>query len=594
MEALEGNNYAAESLYRKALLADPKNISAINFYAILLMKERRYTEAQKLYAALGQLLPDDVWVQRAWQDAVDGQATDAANRLADEEEWELAANLYRRLIAASPDDPARYLPLGQMYANLQLYCCALETFHRGLLIDPEAWYLWRAIGFTYILMEEFCTAQNIFATLLEEDPKDAESWAGLGRIQALDGSICLAEQYYARALEIAPTNITALSFLSDLLLFENWYFSALEVYDTLYDVAESNQSDACEPVAKWIRRGYNKLLNLTCPTIAVGGQYHEEDQWDPTEHRWAAMYQVYGVKSVVNFPICDGLTMWGSAADQFFILRDLENQRFLYCFDVQRGHIGARLVYNSCFFIDAKAGLSSYSRYRRAMFRAQTGTIAEPSLTMTYQTPKTIASLAYLSNSDLVARNFKRNNAKMVGYYTLAATLQRKIMRRGWLGLEADGILYRDYVSNSSERALAWFQWRPPFYADNILFRYSVKYQTFAKNIPDYYTYKPQIVNQLQLTLEKLWRVCWADSLYTSLSYSHGWQNTRTKFPQIIVIAPTTGKLPYVWDNRQFNTVVGTLIYTCGQLQLTLAGDYYRDTKKYTMFSVAADLGWRF
>ena len=100
-------------------------------------------------------------------------------------------------------------------------------------------------------------------------------------------------------------------------------------------------------------------------------------------------------------------------------------------------------------------------------------------------------------------------------------------------------------------------------------------------------------MNQLQVTFEKFWRVCWADSFYTSLSYAHGWQDTRTRFSQIIVIAPTA-RPPTIWDRRQFDIVFGTLIYKWDRLQATLAGDFYRDTEKYTIWTIAADFTWRF
>lgn len=592
--ALEDDYDTAEIFYKKALEIDPKNLSAISFYGDLLMKQRRYSEAQEVFTALSKILPNAEWVQRLLQDAMDGPLTNIANRLADREEFELAANIYRDLIAASPNDAGRFLALGQMYVNLQQYCCGIDIYMQGLMIDPDAWYLWRAIAFAYINLEEFETSQCIFEYLLEIDQNDAESWAGLGRIQALNGSICLAEEYYANALAIAPRNLTALSFLAELQQNEEYNFSALETFNTIYEVADNNRMGGCDPLPKWVRRGYNKALNLTYPTLNIGGAYHEEDQWDPTLHRWSAEYLVYGGKALFNYPLQDDLTVWGSFADQFFELKDLINRKYIYSFDVQRFHIGARWVYSPCLFVDAKAGISDYSPYSRSTFRMKRGTIAEPSLNVTYHTPTEKATFGFFTSSDLIARNFNSNVAKLVGYYTLAGTYERKIIKRGWIGFEADAYWFNDFVRNNSQRVLGWFQWRPPCYSDNILFRYFLKCQTFAKNIPDYYTYQPQIVNQLQVTLEKFWRVCWADTFYTSLSYGHGWQDTRTRFSQIIVITPTVGRPPFVWDRRQFDIVFGTLIYKQDQLQVTFAADYYRDTEKYTIWTVGVDLGWRF
>ncbi|WP_068470037.1 tetratricopeptide repeat protein [Candidatus Protochlamydia phocaeensis] len=595
VNALENDYCSAESLYRLALSFDPKNLSALSFLADLLMKEKRYTEAQAVFSRLGELLPNAEWIQRAWQDAVDGPVTDLANVYAEREYFELAAGLYCQLVESSPSDPARYLPLGQMYVNLQQYNKGIAIYEQGLAQDPEAWYLWRAIAFAQIFKENFCCARSIFLSLLEYDPNDADSWAGLGRIEALNGSICLAKEYYETALELSPNNLVALSFLADLYQAEHYDFSSLAIYEEMLDInAEANAWSGYCSRPKWLMRGYHNALNLTCPTLSVSGNYHQEDQWDPTVHKWSAEYQVFGGRALVNYPICDKWEMWGSVEDQFFVLRDLLTRTYLYDFDVQRAFIGTKWIYNPCFYIDAVAGLTNYSPYRHSTFRMRHGWIAEPTLTFTYHKPKEKITLSFSSRSDLIARNFNTQVAKVVGYYFIAGTYERKIYKRTWVGIEGDAYWYCDFVHNKSQRALGWLQWRPPCYSDNILFRYHAKYQTFSKNIPDYYTYKPQIVNQLQVTLEKSWRVCWADTLYTSLSYAHGWQNTRTRFAQIIVIAPTTVNPPFKWDNRQYNMVFGNLIYKWNQLQIILNGDYYRDTKKYTIWSVNGEVVWRF
>lgn len=594
VNALEEDASEAENLYVKALYIDPKNLSALTFYSNLLMKQKRYDEAQAIFARVLEILPDAEWVKWAWQDAVDGPITDVANRLANQEEFELAAGLYRQLINSSPDDPSRYLALGQMYVDLQCYCRGLEVFYRGLEIDPEAPYLWRAIALTYIQLEYYCQAQCIYAYLLHGDPDDAESWAGLGRIQALNGTYTAAENYYDYALTLSPKNLTALSFYGDLKQDERLFFSSLWAWKWIYQLAQAERCEYGDPIPKWVRRGYNNALNLTRPVLTLGGWYHEEDQWDPLKHRWSAEYIVYGARALINYPVCDCFSVQGSLIDQVYTLKDLLTHKRLYSFDVQRLHVGAEIVFNPCFYAFGRIGFSRYSPYHRSTFICQTHTLTEPSLTFVYHTPIQKATLGVLTDSDLVARNFNTNHAKLVGYNIIAGTYERKIMRRGWAGIEANATWYRDYVNNKSQRVLGWFQWRPPCYSENILFRYFAKYQTFSKNIPDYYTYKPQIVNQLQVTLEKNWRIPCSDRFYTSLSYGHGWQNTRTRFPNIIVINPAVVNPPFVWDNRQFDIVFGSIIYKYNCLQMTLAGDYYRDSEKYTIGTIGLDVSWRF
>ncbi|CRX38107.1 tetratricopeptide repeat protein [Estrella lausannensis] len=592
--ALEGNPAQAESLYRTALTIDPRNISALSFYSQLLMKQRRYGEAEEIYTTLLQDLPNDEWVLHGRQDAIDGPVKDIANRLANFEEFELAARLYAGLLEASPDDPTRYLALGQMYVDLDCYCKGLEVFYRGLQIDNNAPYLWHAIAETYIELEEYEKARCILSRLLWRNPEDAEAWAGLGRIEAMNGSYCAAECYYGEALTLSPSNLNALSFYADLKEDEHYYFSSRWTWKQIYTLFKKEMQQFCEPIPKWVKRGYNNTLNLSRPVMTWGGWYHEEDEWSRIDHRWSAKYQVYGGRFLLNYPVNDNFSFFGRYIDQLYVLRDLLEHTRIYSFDVQRLHLGAKQVFSPCLYAFGQIGFSRYSPYQSTTFKCQTHTLIEPSITLVYHTPIQKATLSYLAESDLVARNFSDNHAKLVGYDIIAGTYERKVMKRGWAGLEANATWYRDYVNNKSQKVLGWFQWRPPCYSDNILFRYFAKYQSFSQNIPDYYTYKPQIVNQLQVTLEKDWRIRCADKFYTSLSYGHGWQNTRTRFSEIIVVAPTVANPPIRWDNRQYDIVFGSLIYKYNCLQVALAGDLYRDSEKYTIGTIGLDVSWRF
>lgn len=586
VNALEENIYEAEDFYQRALTIAPANQSGLSFYSDLLMKQKRYSEAQEILMRLKLQLPYAEWVQRAIQDAEDGSMMDLAKYFANCEEFEMAVVLYRQLVEASPEDPARYQPLGQMYVNLYEYDKAICIFYRGLMFDQEALYLWRSIAFAYIELADYETARDILMYLLGEDNQDAESWAGLGRIEALHGSLCCAETYYEVALSINSKNMTALSYLADLKKEQQYNFTGLELFSVLMQI----DSDP-----KWVEVGFRSFLDLTCPTLNVVGTYHQELQWDSPLNRWSAEYDVFGGSALLNYPINDVLTLWGRCEDQFYLLKDLLTHQNIYSFDVQRLAIGGKWIYSPCFYMEAKAGLCNFSGYHNCTtFRMQQGTVAEPAITFTYHHPREKVVLNFSGDADLIARDFSTNLAKLVGRYILSGTYEREIFKRTLLGVEGDFYWYRDYVNNRSQRAAAWLQWRPPRYSENVMFKYFTKYQSFAKNIPDYYTYKFQMINLLSMTLEKSWRVCWADSLYTSLNYGHGWQDTRTKFPQIIVIDPVSNQPALVWDRRQYDILTGNIIYKIDQLQLTLTADLYRDTEKYTMWSVLAGARWRF
>lgn len=574
----------AEELYLQALEYKPDNQSALTFYAELLMKQKRFAEAVNIVERLQFELPEEDWVEFLLKDAEDGQVTEIAKDYSNEEQYEDARGLYEQLLESSPNDPARYETLGSMYVNLYDYWTAIAIYEQGLAIDADAHYLRRAVAFAYIYLEEYCAAEEIFLELLELDPEDAESIAGLGRIEALTGCWDIAEQYYMQALALAPENTTVLGFYADLKRAQGHYCEALSLYEQMLEID-------CHP--KWIRSSRNEMLNKTMPTITVLGGSHVEKEWDSSVHRNSAKYRVQGAGALVNYPICCDLDIWGKMYDEYFELRDLLTRKIIYSFDVERAHVGLKRLYCTDWIIDMQLGLSNYSRYRHGTSDAQQGTFFEPGIKFTYQQPQLKASIAAWSDSMIVARNFSRNVSKIVGRYYLNGTFEQQVMQRGWAGFDLNAAYYDDYVDNSSATALGWFQWRPPVYTNNIVFRYHMKLGTFSENIPDYYTYKAQIVNLFQVTFEKYWRVCFADSFYTSLALGHGFQNTLTKFAQFIVLNPTlNAKLR--WDNREYNIAIFKGVYKWDQLQATLILDYYRDTERYTMGSILGELTWRF
>lgn len=584
-QALQGNHYQAEELYQRALKINPNNVSALTFYAKLLTKEKRYPEAQEAYFRLWIIDPNVEWVVHAWQDARDGILIDLAECYENRDEFDVAETLYYQLLILAPDNADRYSRLGRLYLSMEMFDCAIDMYMEGLAVDPKAMYLWRGIAFAYIKKENYVTSRCILTYLVEIDPTDAEAWVGLARIEEMDGSECIAEEYYQYALQLDPDNVTALSYYSDFLREQFYYFDAAYMF---YHLAE------VDPEPKWVRTGYNEFLNLVYPVISITGGYHEEDQWDPCNDVWSARYQVYGVNCLLNYPYNNELTFGGHVADEYYVLRDTEDHFTIYSFDVQRAHAHARWVFSPHFALEGRLGASFFSPFQKSSFILSKGAFVEPSLAIKYQRHKERALFGFFSDSDIIARNFATNHAKLVGRYFLMGRYEREVIKRGVVGFEGDAYFYSDYVNNRSQRAYGWFDWRPPCYYKYLIFHYHFQFQRFDKNIPDYYTYKYQIINHFQVTVEKPWNVYWADTLFTSFGFAHGWQDTRTRFSQIIVIAPTATTPPFIMDRRNYNFIFANVKYSCNQIQMSLTADFYRDSEKYTIWSALANFSWRF
>lgn len=576
---------SAEEYFLKSLEINPENISALSFYGAFLLKEKRFHEAEQIAIRLQFLLPQAIWVQRMIKDAQDGPIKEIADEFADAEAFENALFIYEQLVDSSPLDPARYVPLGDMYVNLNEYCYGIFAYENGLAVDPEAFYLKRLIAIVYIYLEEYDIAQCLLEEILQEYPEDAETWAVYGKLESLSGSWEWAEEHFLYALSIAPDNQTVVSFYAEFLNTMGFYCSSLAYYNQLL---EANSRP------KWVRRAYQDLLNKTMPTISLLAGTHEEKQWDSSYHRNSAKYTVNGFGALVNYPIGDGCSIFGKMYDEYFQLRDLLTSRIIYSFDVEKASVGGKtLLCNPHWVFDWQLGFSNYSRYRKGTSDASQGSIFEPGIRFTYREPQKETSFAFWSESNLIARNFQRNSSKLIGRYFFNTTHQQQVYPRTTVGTDFSFSAYTDYVSNTSATAFGWVQWRPPAYSQNISLRYQLKYGKFAENIPDYYTYEDQWVNYVQLTLENNWRVCWADYLYTSISFGYGLQNTLTRFSQFIELDPNING-PLRWDNRQIGILNLKGVYKLDQLQISLILDYYRDSKKYQMNTLLFDLTWRF
>src|SRR5262249_25557987 len=157
------------------------------------------------------------------------------------------------------------------------YDDAIEVLRRGLLIDPNAFHLWRALGYIYIADEKYYCACKIFLHLLSRDPDDAYAWAGLGRLHAICGDFCTSEQYYARSLSLSPRNDTAINYLALGRTEQERFFDARRLYCRLMWLL---------PEEKWVRDNYKFVCRQTRPVWRVLGGYHEEREWDKNTKEW--------------------------------------------------------------------------------------------------------------------------------------------------------------------------------------------------------------------------------------------------------------------------------------------------------------------
>lgn len=580
VEALQRNFREAEKYYAAAMTVGPDNVSVLSFYGDMLMQERHYDEAHEIYERLLELDPNASWVRRALKSAQCGSYADSAKLLQDLEDFHDAECRYWNLIGCASDNPDYYLYLGELYAQMERYDDAIEVLRRGLIIDPNALHLWRALGYIYIADEKYYCARKIFLHLLSRDPEDAYAWAGLGRLQAICGNFCRSEEYYARSLSLSPRNETAINYLALGRTEQERFFDARRLYCRLMWLL---------PEEKWVRDNYKFVCRQTRPIWRTLGGYHEEREWDQNTKEWVARYQVYGVDSWITTPMSNCFWFTGFGGDNYYKLTNTEDEFIIYSFQVARARLAIKWHFAPNYYIDASMGMSTYWPQHRGQFTQGNGIIPEPTLLLNYRTHCTEATFGFASETDLVARNFNSIHAKMVGRYFLYGRYQRELMRNFYTGIEGDYSWYHDYVDNKSQFARVWALWRPEELWELLMFRYVFQYEAFDKVIPDYYTFAPQLIHRLQVELSNTWR----DIAYFSIGYAHGWQRTRTRFNQIVVGIPVV-RGPFFNDIREYNEYYGSAGFNHDCFSIDLKGDYQRQTHRYTIWNVFLTLGWRF
>ncbi|MCB1148914.1 MAG: tetratricopeptide repeat protein, partial [Chlamydiia bacterium] len=569
---LQGNNRKAEGLYLQALTLSPDNSPALSFYGELLVKEKRYDEAVKIYDRLVAVEQDALWARRARQEALDGSLADGAKALTDLGEICLAEQRYLSLISSTEFSSDYYLQLGDLYIAQEHFNKGLWTYHQGLLVDENSHGLWRAMAKTYLTLRHIPSSIFIYNCLLADNPEDASSWAGLGRAFALMGCMKTAFRYYGYALYLDPENEDALSFMAQGEMERERYRSARNIYQTLSSI---------KPEKIWIQRQLVAAHKKTRPFANFEANYHEEDEWNGGVNDWVARYQVYGGGVRMTAPINDFFRMAGYGRLDYYRLVNVEQDFTIYDFNVVRGGLETRRAYGCNCFLELDLGASVYGPQECASFHQRSGIIIEPTVLYSWVQPDRRALFGFDTETNLVGREFEENKAKLVPRYFLTGSYEQDLYETVTLGINGALSYLNGFQANYLQQGMLVADWRPQAFRKCFSFRYFFLLQNFNKVIPEYYTYAPQLKNQLQVE----YRMKIRDEGTIQLGYAFGFQDSRTRFAQIIVNAPLEIG-PIFWDRRRYNLGYLKASYDQCPFKISVEGNFYRDTERYTMWDL--------
>lgn len=179
--AVNSRDFAeAESLFKKSLAADPKNVTAVVNLAAMYLTNKKNTEAIKLLEEYTVSYPEDASLQARL-----GDAYFASKRVGD----------------------------------------ATSAYERALKIDSQYPNVAARLGTLYTLSRKLPDAERLFMLAVEQDPRNGQALASLSSILLANGKPDMAVRMAKRALQINPT--------------KELYITLGSAYEALHDLKNS-------------------------------------------------------------------------------------------------------------------------------------------------------------------------------------------------------------------------------------------------------------------------------------------------------------------------------------------------------------------
>jgi Flp pilus assembly protein TadD len=125
--------------------------------------------------------------------------------------FEDAAQDYRRALKIKPDLAEAHYGLGLALARLERYQEAVNSFKAALHQKPGWSKALKDLGVTYLKLKRWPEAEKAFKTALTHQPQDAEAYYDLGVAEGRQGKHKEAREAFEKALRLKPDYVQALN-----------------------------------------------------------------------------------------------------------------------------------------------------------------------------------------------------------------------------------------------------------------------------------------------------------------------------------------------------------------------------------------------
>ena len=194
IQAFQGGNFdMADSILKRVLQVDPKNLLALNVLGLIKASEAKYTEAANFLGRAAQISPNDASIQfnlaKAHRDS--GNDKDAIAH-------------HKKSVALDPNDQEAWLSYGITTSNLGRHEDALVYYGNALRLKPDYSEALLSKGNVFSILKRYDEALAQYDKALSLKPDYAEAWSNKGvtlhELKRYDEAIT----HYDKALSLKP------------------------------------------------------------------------------------------------------------------------------------------------------------------------------------------------------------------------------------------------------------------------------------------------------------------------------------------------------------------------------------------------------